>query len=355
MPFRNHVFLVAVVLLGLSTQGCSRPGGAGASRGGPGGMPPMPVDVAQVRTQSVRDGFEALGTLEARDRIEVASESNGVVRELPFAEGQTVARGALLARLDDREIRAEAARASAVLEQARANHGRVERLFAQKAVSAQELERFGTDLKVASANHGLARTRLDKTRIRAAFSGVVGRRRVSPGAYLQAGDVITELARVDELELAFDAPERYAGRVGVGTKVEIRPAAYPERRYTGTITTVDPMVDVRSRTMRLVARIPNPRRVLLPGMSAQVLVTLQERPSALVVPDEAVFAEGSQSFVFVVKPDSTVARAVVTLGVRDSSLVEVVHGLNAGDRVVRAGHQKLFDGAKVMPVQAGSS
>jgi membrane fusion protein (multidrug efflux system) len=88
-------------------------------------------------------------------------------------------------------------------------------------------------------------------------------------------------------------------------------------------------------------------------MSANVSVTLSERPDALVVPDEAIFAEGGQNFVYVVKPDSTVARTAVALGLRDSSRVEVVHGLAAGQRVVSAGHQKIFDGAHVMPIPAG--
>jgi membrane fusion protein (multidrug efflux system) len=116
---------------------------------------------------------------------------------------------------------------------------------------------------------------------------------------------------------------------------------------------VDPIVDAQTRTIQLTAQVPNPDRRLKPGMSANVAVTLAERPDALVVPDEAVFAEGAQSFVYIVNPDSTVGRAAVSLGLRDSSRVEVTQGLTAGQRVVTAGHQKIFPGAHVVPIPAG--
>jgi len=120
--------------------------------------------------------------------------------------------------------------------------------------------------------------------------------------------------------------------------------------FTGHVTVVDPIIDPETRTVQLVGRVPNPGHRLKPGMSANVEVSLAERDNALMVPDEAVFAEGSQSYVYVVKADSTVARTAIQLGTRDSARVEVVRGLEAGQRVVSAGHQKLFEGAHVMPV-----
>jgi len=102
----------------------------------------------------------------------------------------------------------------------------------------------------------------------------------------------------------------------------------------------------------VVAHVQNSGRKFRPGMSANVTAILGERPDALTIPSEAVFGSGSQSFVFIVKPDSTVARVPLTLGTRMADVVEVVDGLNRGMTVVRAGHQKLFDGGKVMPIPA---
>jgi membrane fusion protein (multidrug efflux system) len=110
------------------------------------------------------------------------------------------------------------------------------------------------------------------------------------------------------------------------------------------------MIDQMTRSARVVARVKNPGRKFRPGMSANVSAILSERPNALTIPNEAVFGSGNQLFVFIVKADSTVARIPLTLGTRTSDVVEVVDGLQAGMTVVRAGHQKLFDGGKVMPM-----
>ena len=351
--YRLRPYFPPFALLALLLASCAPSKGAGA--GGFGGkMPPVPVEVARVENQTVRDGFTALGTLEAADQVTITSELPGVVRSLPFAEGHSVSRGALIAVLDDSEIGAEARRTKAIVERDRLNFDRMQRLFERGNVSAKELDAARADLAIAEANAAASRARLEKTRIRAPFSGVVGRRRISPGAYVTAGQPITDLAQLDELRLSFEAPERFAGRLHVGTPVEVRTAAFPDRPVVGTVRVIDPVVDAQTRTLSLLARVPNPGRKFLPGMSANVIATLSERPNALVVPDAAVFAEGNQSYVFLVKPDSSVAKAAITLGTRDSSRVEVLSGLVAGDRVVRAGHQKLYEGAHVMPVGPGA-
>jgi membrane fusion protein (multidrug efflux system) len=272
---------------------------------------------------------------------------------LPFVEGQSVDSGAMIARLDDSEFRAEAERTQAERDQAQSNYDRAQKLAADKMVSAQELEDSRTALRVAEAVAALARARLEKTRIRAAFPGLVGVRRVSVGAYMREGAVITDLTRVDEMKVSFSAPERFAKALRAGVPVELHTPAFPGERFAGRLSVVDPVVDSGTRTLRLVARIPNPGARLRPGMSADVSVTLAERADALVVPDEAVFAEGNQTYVYVVKPDSTVAKAEVELGTRDSSQVEIVRGISPGVRVIRTGHQKLYEGARVMPIPAG--
>jgi len=114
------------------------------------------------------------------------------------------------------------------------------------------------------------------------------------------------------------------------------------------------VLDAATRSSKVIARVRNPGGKFRPGMSANVSVVLSQRDKAITVPSEAVFSEGGQNFVFVVKPDSSVTRSALTLGTRLSDVVEVLTGLKAGQRVVRAGHQKLFEGAKVIPVQSGA-
>jgi len=330
---------------------------AGCPGGGRGGfqMPPTPVEIADVKSETVTDRFRAVGTIDAGETVRIVNEISGVVRELPFAEGQPVAKGALIARLDDSELGAETERADALRDQARTNHQRVLQLFEQKAASQQELDDTASALKVAEANAVVARTRFEKARIRSPLNGVTGRRLVSPGAYLPVGTEITEVASTGMVKVGFSAPERYLSQLRRRAAVTITTSAYPGEVFTGDISVVDPILDETSHTVQMVARIRNRDRKLRPGMSADVTATLGVRPNALTVPDEAVFSEGNQSFVYVVKPDSTVTRLAIVLASRDSARAEVSQGLKAGDRVVRAGYQKLFEGARVMPVPASAA
>jgi membrane fusion protein (multidrug efflux system) len=330
------------VLLSACSSG---PRGAGGFK-----MPPVPVEVSEVRAQIVRDAFRAVGTLEAEDDVTLSSENAGVVRSLSFAEGQPVKKGQVVARLDDRELKAEADRAEAERKQAATNFDRSRRLAEQQAISPQELDNASSALQVAEANASLAHVRLDKTAIRAPFDGVIGRRQTSPGAWLKAGDPIAQLARLSPLRVSFAAPERMLSGLRPGRAVEVRTPAWPDRVFEAKLSVVDPVVDVHTRTVQLLASVPNPAGLLRPGLSADVSVTLAERPKSITIPEEAVFSEGGGSFVFVVRPDSSVTKATVTLGARDSSRVEVLRGLEAGQTVVRTGHQKLFDGAHVMPI-----
>jgi membrane fusion protein (multidrug efflux system) len=132
--------------------------------------------------------------------------------------------------------------------------------------------------------------------------------------------------------------------------VAVSTPAFPEVQLTGVVDVIEPVLDEATRTVGIVALVDNPQEVLRPGMSATIAVVLRERDSALTVPAAAVFVEGGQSFVYAIKPDSLVTRVAVTLGTRLTDVVEVIDGLVEGQEVVKAGHQKLYEGAKVMPM-----
>ncbi len=328
---------------------------AGCGKGGAGGgfqMPPMPVETAAVVQERVADRFEAVGTIEAAEAITVVSEIDGLVARLPFTEGANVKRGGLIAQLDDAQLRAEVDRTEALRDQAKGSYSRIKSVVDQGAGAPQDLDDAAAALKVAEANLALAQSRLSKTRITAPFSGALGARRVSPGAFIRAGQAITDLAKLDELRVNFSAPERYLGQLKRGAEVNISTTAYPGYALRGRIDVVDPVLEPATRSARIVARVRNPGGRFRPGMSANVSAVLSQRQNALTIPAEAIFAEGDQSFAYVVKPDSTVTRSALTLGTRLTDAVEVVKGLTPGQTVVRTGHQKLFEGAKVIPVQS---
>lgn len=343
-------FLLLVFLL----AGCAKKQGGFAP-------PPMPVEIATVTSGTVVDRFEAVGTLEAQEAITLVSQIDALAIDIPFQEGYLLQAGDLIAQLDDAQLKAEELRAGAVLDQRKISYERIKTIVEQKAAAPQDLDDAAAALKVAEADLALIRARLAKTRIVAPFTGLVGARRVSPGAFLRSGDPITELARIDQLRIVFYAPERYVSSLKPGAEVTVSTPAYPGYELKGKISVVEPIVDPATRTVKIVARVGNTANQLRPGMSANVSAVLNLRKNALIIPDEAIFAEGNQNLVYVIKPDSSVTRTPVTLGARQAGTVEVLDGLKSGMKIVRAGHQKLFEGAKVFPVaneqkppQAGS-
>jgi membrane fusion protein, multidrug efflux system len=347
MNRNSSAFTIITGLLALTLlAGCS------GGHGGPGGfsMPPMPVEVTQATVKIVADRFEAVGSIEALEAITVVSQIDAAVVALPFQEGSPIGKGDLIAQLDDSQLAAELKRAEALHTQSHTNYDRIKSVVDQKAGTQQDLDDAGAGLKVADANLALATARLEKTRITAPFSGVIGARRVSVGTFLRTGDAITELANIDEIRVSFSAPERFLGQLARGADVTVSTPAIPNYEVHGKIIAIEPMVDPGTRNARIIGRVPNPGRKFRPGMSADVKAVLSERPNAVTIPNEAVFASGNQTFVYIVKSDSTAARVPVILGTRLSDIVEVVSGVSPGTMVVRAGHQKLFDGARVMPV-----
>ena len=341
---------IAATLVAVVFMGCSKQQAGGFE------PPPTPVELADVQTVTVTDKFEAVGTVEAGEAITVVSEVDAVVTALPFIEGQAIDSGELIAQMDDQQIRAAYQSAEATRDQTRSAYDRAKEMLSAGAVSKQALDDATANLKVAEAQCEQARVRLSKCQIRAPFSGVIGPRLVSPGAFLRSGfslaTPITTLTQISRLKVLFTAPERIYPRLTRGSEITVTTPAYPDDELIGKIDVIDPIVDSITRSVRVIARVSNPDRKFRPGMSATVSAVLGERPNSLTIPDEAVFAEGNQAFVFEVQPDNSVMRKPIILGTRQAGTVEVVSGLTSGAKVVQAGHQKLYDGAKVMPAGA---
>ena len=173
MRVLGTVTAVAAVTAG-ALSGCG--GGEGGAGGGGGGggfeFPPTAVEVAEVEMRSLAQTFETVGTVRAADAVTVVSEIDGTVRSLPFEEGESIARGALIARLDDAEIAAEVARVEALRDQAQSTYDRVKKVVEQNAGTPQDLDDAAAALRIAEADVALARARLAKTRIAAPFTGM---------------------------------------------------------------------------------------------------------------------------------------------------------------------------------------
>ena len=272
-------------------------------------MPPMPAEVAEVTVGKIEENFQAVGTIEADEAVTVVAEIDGTVTAVPYLEGELLQKGDLIATLDDRQLAAEASRAEALFIQSKATYERVKVVVEQGAGAPQDLDDAAAVMKVAEANFEVAGARLAKSRITAPFSGTAGSRKVSVGSYVRPGQAITEMANLEKIRVIFSAPERMISQIRKGAGVAVTTTAFSGTVLQGRIIVMEPVIDPVTRTARVVAEVPNRDRKFRSGMSADITTLLSSRAKAVTIPNEAVFATGNQSFVFVVKPDSTVTRA----------------------------------------------
>ena len=305
----------------------------------------VPVELARAQEGIVREHIEAVGTTLARQAVDVVSLASGRVVEIAFRPGEQVEAGATLVRIDEMNEQAAVDEARAALREAELALDRARRLRANNTVAQATVDEL-------TATHAGARARLDgaeqqlrERTITAPFAGVVGIRRVDVGARVDDDTVLTTLDDLAEVEIEFSVPEIFFGRVRPGQEVSATSTAFPGRTFSGRITTVDTRIGEVSRAFRVRAVLPNPDLVLPAGMFMHVEVVLEERP-AVLIPEEAVVAEGDETFVFTVQ-DERAARRPVRLGQRRAGTVEVLDGLSAGEPVVQSGVQRLRDGVLV--------
>ena len=319
-----------------------------AAPGGGGGMPPMPVEVSAAIRDTVVDAIQATGQIEAVQSVELRPEVEGRIVDILVREGQSGDAGTGLFKVDDTELKAQVARAEADRDLAQRALERTKQLMAQNASSQADLEKADATYRGAQASYDLLKTRLDRSVVRAPFAGVVGRRLVSIGTYVNNQTPLITLQSVNPQHAAFQVPERYADRLRRGQLVSFQVAALPGKNFSGEVVFVDPVVELPARTILIKARVPNPEGRLQAGMFIEARLATEIRPNAVVVPEDAILPLQGSTFVWVVK-DGKADRRQVTLGVRTAGWAEIQGGgIDAGDQVVVGGVERLFPGAPVM-------
>jgi membrane fusion protein (multidrug efflux system) len=311
----------------------------------------VPVETAIARAGHAATHIRATGTLRASDSVVVQPEIAGRVTAVLFEQGQAVAAGTPMIRLAPETLQAELVKAEAALVLARENFQRSEELSRRGATAAQALDEARASLRTAEAEVELARVRLAHTNITAPFDGVVGLKELSVGRYVEPGDELVALERIDPLYLDFRLSERWLTKLAPGEQLDIAVDAMPGRTFPGTVAALDPKVDVNGRAVQLRAAVPNPDRSLRPGLFARVDIEIDERPHAVLIPEAAVVLQERGPVVYRVEDGRAVLTAVST-GMRRDGEVEITQGLAAGATVVVNGHVRLRDQAQVEVVAA---
>jgi membrane fusion protein (multidrug efflux system) len=308
----------------------------------------MPVEVVAAIRDSVVDAIQATGQIEAVQSVELRPEVEGRIVEILVREGQSVAAGTGLFKVDDAELKSQVAQAEADRQMARQALERTKQLIAQNASSTADLEQAQAKFQGADANYDLLKTRLDRTVVRAPFGGVVGRRLVSLGTYVSNQTPLISLQSVNPQQAVFQVPERYAERLRRGQLVSFQVAALPGKNFSGEVVFVDPVVELPARTILIKARVPNPERQLQAGMFIEARLATEIRPNAVIVPEDAIVPLQGATYVWLVK-DGKADRRQVSVGVRTPGWAEIVGGgVEGGDQVIVAGLAMLSPGAPVM-------
>jgi len=331
-------------LLALALAAC----GAGNDTGGPaGGQPAAVVTTTTVSVQPFNDRIRALGTVKARESVEVTAKVSEVVERVHFESGDVVAAGAPLVTLSGQQQHAALAAARATADEADRMLKRQQELAAQQLIARATLDTQRAVRDSALAQMRQIEANLADRVVRAPFAGVLGLRQVSPGALITPGTVIATLDDLSSVYVDFPVPEAHLANVAEGQYITGTSTAWRGLAFEGKVSNVGSRVDPSSRAFSVRADFDNPERLLRPGMLMQIELERAER-EALLVPEISVVQVGRESFVYRVRPDSTVEQVVVGIGSRAGGMAEIVGGIVPGDRIVVDGTGKLRDGVAIV-------
>jgi len=315
----------------------------------PGGMPPMPVEVAPVTVGEIVRSADTVGTLQGNEAVVMRPEIQGKVAKILFAEGQPVTAGQPMIQLDDDQYRAELDEAIANRDLSDANYRRTRELIKRKVASDTDRDKAYAELQANKARVALKKEALSKTVLSAPFDGIAGLRSVSVGDVVSPGQALMEVVDIDPIKVDFRVPELYVGEVQPGQQLRISVDAFPKEKFQGEVYAVAPQVDTNGRSIQLRATVPNSDSRLRPGMFARVELALKKYENAISVPEEAIVPMGDKQLVYRIK-DGKAEVVPVKLGVRHQAMVQVVQGLAPGDVVITAGQIKVRPGAAVNPI-----
>lgn len=309
----------------------------------------LPVAVSEVPSLEFADVVEALGTARANETVTITARVTDTISRINFESGQQVEAGTILVELTDTEEAADLAEARSTLRETQRDLDRTNDLIARSVVPQSRLDEARAAVERARARVASIEAQLADRIVRAPFAGIVGLREVSLGGLVRPGDTIARLDDTSRIKLDFTVPERFLSVVRAGMQVAAETSAYPGETFTGEIAQIDSRIDPVTRSVIIRAEIENLDGRLLPGqlMTVSVRRDVRSRPA---VPGAALTRYLDQTFVFVVEesPEGVIARQrTIELGRRTGTMVEVLDGLEVGERIISEGVHRIRDGAPV--------
>lgn len=319
-------------------------GGRGKNmKGGAGGG--LQVEGIVVQAGDFTNNLELSGTLEANESVMLRSEVSGLVTSINFKEGSNVTKGALLVKINDRDIQAQLQDALTKERLASTTENRSKQLLDKGAISQEEYDTSLASLQSLKAQSQLVRAQLSKTAIYAPFTGRIGLRSISVGEYLTPATTIANLASLNPLKVGFSVPERYAGKIELNSEVTFTIDGFT-KPFTGKVFAIEPGINTQTRTLQIKALVPNPKSELLPGAFARIKLSLSTSKDAILIPNEAIIPVLKGKTVFISK-NGKAQQIPVEAGTRTAEQIVITSGLNIGDTVLTTGAMALKPEAPV--------
>lgn len=320
-------------------------GSKGGGKGAKGGAPAMNVNGVVVVTSSFDNDLEITGAIEANEAVTLKSEVSGLVTGIHFKEGTNVSKGALLVKINDRDIQAQLQDALTKERLSATNEARAKQLLQKGAISQEEYDTSLADLQSLKSQTQLIRAQLAKTSIYAPFSGKIGLRSISVGEYITPTSVIANLLSIDPIKINFAVPEKYVGQIKINSEISFRTDG-SAKAYTGKVFAIEPGINSQTRTLQIKALAANPNNELLPGAFARIKLALTTLNDAILIPNEAIIPVLEGKTVFVSKGGQA-QQIPVEAGTRTAKAILITSGLNVGDTVLTTGAMALKTGTPV--------
>jgi membrane fusion protein (multidrug efflux system) len=310
---------------------------------------PVTVDAFIVRPSSVSEAVQIPGSLLPFEETQIRPEVGGRIVELNIKEGAVVEKGTLLVKLFDADLQAQRKKLQVQLKIAEKTEERNRELLKINGISQQEYDLSNLGVENLKADIEATEIAISKTSIRAPYTGKLGLKNVSLGAYVAPSDILTIIRQVDKLKLEFSIPEKYAKEITPGYVVKFSVDA-GEGNYTAVVMATESSVDQNTRTLKVRAMVDGGKRELIPGIFAKINLQLGKSSSALLVPTQAVIPTARNKQVILLRGDSAIFTVVET-GIRDSAYVQVLSGLHPGDTVVTTGLMAIRPKARVKVIK----
>lgn len=281
------------------------------------------------------------GSIEANEQVEIRSEVSGIVEAIYFKEGSTVQKGQTLFKVNDIELRAQLRQAQTRQSLASENQRRAKLLLQKEAISQEEFDISNSDFRLAQSQSQLIQAQINKTAVRAPFSGKIGLRYISPGTYITPTVLVANLVNISKVKITFSIPEKYASQAKAGATLTFTISG-SDKKYAAVVYAIEPQVDTNTRTLQIRATADNKDGSILPGSYASVSLRIDQLKDAFVVPTEAVIPLQKGKKLFICKDGKTKEIMVETATRTDASLV-VISGVKEGDTIITSGVMSLKD------------